>query len=102
MQQADPTMYCDLMAEVRGRFKVLHAVVNKKLDLGSDLARLEFSGLLLRKSLEQIALGSLISNRNAFCKAYSNFEKSWNARLILQDIERVNPEFYPRPVEEVG
>jgi hypothetical protein len=95
-------MYCQLMTEVKGRMSVLESVINKKIDLTSDLARFEFSALLLRKSLEQIALASLISNRVEFCKAYTHFESAWNARLILQDIERVNPQFYPRPVEEVG
>jgi hypothetical protein len=30
------------------------------------------------------------------------FEKLWNARLILNDIERLNPNFYPKPIREVS
>jgi hypothetical protein len=93
------TTYCSLMTEVKGRLATLDAVHSKRIDLGNDLARLEFCALLLRKSLEQIAIGSLVSNRDAFCAAYDQFETCWNAELILADIERVNPHFYPQPVE---
>lgn len=29
------------------------------------------------------------------------FQKFWNAKLILNDIERLNPDFYPVPTKEV-
>ncbi len=54
--QEAATTYCTLMAEVKGRLAVLHAVHSKTYDLGNDLARMEFCALLIRKSLEQIAL----------------------------------------------
>lgn len=92
--------YCNLMAEVKGRIAVLDSVYTKKVDLGSDLARLEFSALLLRKSLEQVAIASLVSNKKAFTAAYDHFAESWNARLIVRDIERVNPHFYPVPIND--
>jgi len=99
---SDAQLYCNLMTDVRGRMDVLRDVVSKAIALPNDLARLEFAALLLRKCLEQVALGSLISNREAYCVAYNKFEREWNARLILRDIERVNPPFYPIPVKQSG
>lgn len=100
--QEAATTYCTLMAEVKGRLAVLHAVHSKTYELGNDLARMEFCALLVRKSLEQVALASLVSNREAFCAAYDQFETCWNAKLILADVERVNPKFYPQPVETLA
>jgi hypothetical protein len=51
--------------------------------------------------LELIALGSLVLNRKEFERVNAEFAKFWNARLILQDIERLNPEFYPRPITDI-
>jgi hypothetical protein len=31
---------------------------------------------------------------------YERFATAWNARLLLRDLERVNPDFYPKPVVE--
>lgn len=100
MDAQDVVTYCNLMAEVKGRIAVLEAVYTKKINLGSDLARFEFSALLLRKSLEQVALASLVSNRAAISAAYKHFSDSWNARLIVRDIERINPQFYPVPIDD--
>ena len=90
------------MGDVRGRMDVLFDVSSKKVAMPNDLARLEFSALLLRKSMEQVVLGSLISNRDAYCAAFDQFERVWHAKLILRDIERVNPNFYPMPIKQIG
>ena len=99
---SDAQLYCNLMADVRGRLDVLRDVIAKTVALPNDLARLEFSALLLRKSMEQVAIGSLISNRDAYCAAFDEFQRVYHARKILRDIERVNPHFYPMPVVQEG
>lgn len=50
--------------------------------------------------LELIAFGSLVANKDSYSAAYAKFAEHWNARLMLRDVERVNPDFYPRPVIE--
>lgn len=57
--------------------------------------------LQLRKVMELIAFGSLVANKDIYSTTYEKFAAHWNARLLLRDLERVNPDFYPKPVVEV-
>lgn len=61
----------------------------------------ESVGLQIRKVLELIVFGSLVANRDIYSAAYEKFASHWNARLLLRDLERVNPNFYPKPVVEM-
>ncbi len=60
----------------------------------------ESVGLQIRKVLELIAFGSLVANKDVYSAAYEKFATHWNARLLLRDLERVNSDFYPKPVVE--
>lgn len=53
--------------------------------------------LQLRKVLELIAMASLVANKEAYSAAHNGFAKHWNAKRLLKDLERINPDFYPRP-----
>ena len=57
--------------------------------------------LQIRKILELIALSSLVANKEEYSKIRQKFHKDYNAKLILSDIERINPEFYPVPCRQV-
>lgn len=59
---------------------------------------IEFSLLQIRKILELIALSSLVSNFDLYKSQLENVERMWNARLIFRDIERINPDFYPKAI----
>lgn len=59
---------------------------------------IEFSLLQIRKILELIALSSLVSNVDLYKSQLKNVEHMWNARLIFREIERFNPDFYPRSI----
>lgn len=96
MQGADITKYVDLMEEVKRRIVVVNALLAEKPGLPYPATTVESLFLQLRKVLELIALGSLVANREEYSKVYAEFSKSWNARLLLRDLERVNPDFYPR------
>jgi len=61
---------------------------------------LESTYLQFRKILELIAFGSLVANERALSLIYAQFSRLWNARRLLEDIERVNPGFYPDPIIE--
>ncbi len=54
--------------------------------------------LQIRKILELIAFSSLIANKDIYSAQHKKFAEHWNARLVLQDLERVNPDFYPNPI----
>lgn len=58
----------------------------------------EFQALQLRKIIEQIMLASLVANAEEYKKVSEKFGTEWNARLICRDIERINPDFFPKAV----
>lgn len=59
---------------------------------------IEFCALQIRKILELIALSALISDLDVYLEKLNKIEKMWNARLIIQDIERIHSNFYPKPI----
>jgi hypothetical protein len=75
------------------------------IDLAEDLTpgvttyQHEYVALHIRKLLEQIAYSSLIVNGSAYQKHYPKFVNEWRPTQILRLIEKINPKFYPQPVE---
>lgn len=63
-----------------------------------EATNIETVCLQFRKILELIAFSSLIANVNEYSQQYDKFAEHWNARLMLRDLERVNANFYPRPI----
>jgi len=63
---------------------------------------LEQLALCARKCVELVALASLAANKFEYERARKKFSSDWNARLIFQDIERINRNFFPQPSEHVG
>ena len=57
--------------------------------------------LQIRKILELIALASIAANKDEYEKHRKNFHADWNAKKILAGLEKVNPNFYPRPTQQV-
>lgn len=101
MQQPDIIKYCNLMEEIKRRTAVIRAFGSGGVTVLYKATTIESVYLQFRKILELIALGSLVANKNEFSKVYCDFAKCWNAQYLLKDIERVNPDFYPRPIVEV-
>ena len=62
---------------------------------------LESSILQMRKAFESLAFSSIAANKSVYAKLRGNasknsdFSKDYNAKLIIKDIEKVNPQFYP-------
>lgn len=54
--------------------------------------------LQLRKVLELIAFSTLVSHREAYSKVRQDIAKDWHGNRILKAVEKINPAFYPRPV----
>jgi len=88
------------MEEIKRRITVIQLFLTKKCTTSYAETNFETMCLQIRKILELIALGSLVANKNEFTKFNDKFEKLWNAREILRDIKKVNPDFYPKPVNE--
>lgn len=62
------------------------------------LPDVEVGAVQLRKCLELIAMASITANESEYKAAHDTFKKQWNASLIVKDIERINPDFYPKPI----
>lgn len=99
MQDPDAGRYVDLMEEIKRRIVVVNALLLDKPALPYKATAIESLYLQFRKVLELVALGSLVANREAYSKVYAEFSKAWNARLLFRDLERVNPEFFPRALQ---
>src|SRR5258708_33794616 len=90
--------YLRLMSEIKGRKKVIHSFADGKELASFTVTSVEAIYLQFRKILELIAFGSLVANKDIFSKVHSKFSKYWNAELLIKDLGRVNPHFYPQPV----
>jgi hypothetical protein len=87
-------IYADLMDEARIRIHAMRDAIDAR---GSWAPRLlqEFLYLQLRTLCETIALGCLVAhgdvkNRNSL--------KRWDIPAVMKEMEKLNPDFYPRPV----
>lgn len=52
----------------------------------------------LRKLLEQIAFASLSAHKQAYAKVHNDFETHWNPKRLLTKLEKIHPDYYPKPV----
>ena len=86
------------MQKVKWRLQAIEEIKSKKRTTSFEHTNIEFCVLQIRKILELIALSSLVSDADIYKEQLNNVEKMWNARLILNDIERINPKFFPQPI----
>ncbi|MGC3983117.1 MAG: hypothetical protein QM808_17830 [Steroidobacteraceae bacterium] len=101
----DIEIYCGYMAEIRDRVNVIENVLNGVLAGIPPFVATEVVNLQFRKVLELIAFSTLAANKEAYASAHENFSKHWRAKKILEEISKLNPDFYPMaldPPEEVG
>jgi hypothetical protein len=102
---ADPSpdivKYCDLMEGIKLRMNVIDFFIVGKGHALYPPPTLESASLQLRKILELVAFGSLVANKDAYTAVYAKASKKWNASELLNELEQVNPDFYPVPVIEV-
>lgn len=91
--------YCNCMQEVRDRLALVDAVGEHRIGTSAQVYDVELVFLQIRKCLELIAFASLIANKDKYSVAYTNFASHWKAKQMLECIEKLNPNFYPVPVE---
>ncbi len=96
----DLSKYRDNLCEIKKRVEVIvDHLTDDSISIFS-ITDVEFLCLQFRKILELIALSSLVANKEEYSKQHDKFAKHYNARLILQDLERINVDFYPRPTKQ--
>ena len=91
--------YLRNMQIIKWRMKAIKDIRMNKCHTTYSATNVEFCALQIRKILELIALSSLISDLDVYREQLNGIEKKWNARLILQDIGRIHPDFYPVPID---
>lgn len=93
-------MYLKAMYEFRQRTVAVGLMCNNMylVKKGGNVFDIENICLQIRKLLELIAMSSLIMNKEAFEKAEKSFKTMWNAKLILKDIKRIHPQFFPMSI----
>jgi len=101
MNTPDIDLYCGLMAEIEKRIAVINAFATGAVHAVYAASDIESACLHLRKSLEIVAMASLVANKAEFSRMYANSAMYWRADLLLRDLERVNPGFYPHPILEI-
>jgi hypothetical protein len=93
-------LYAEQMREIKRRIEVIDFYLFKGGHAMYKPTTTESICLQFRKILELIAFSSLIANKPQYSAVHKNFETHWNAELLLKDLNRVNPDFYPKPIEE--
>jgi hypothetical protein len=85
------------MEDIKARVEVVLGVVERGVTVGRPDFDAEVACLNLRKILELIAFASLTANKEKYAEVHANFANHWRAKVLLQNLERIHPQFYPRP-----
>jgi len=97
----DVDRYRSGLMEIKRRMRVIDQIGKGELNIIYPATSVETAALQFRKVVELIAFSSLIAHKELYSETYEKFATHWNARLILQDLERINPNFYPEPILQV-
>ena len=90
--------YINNMNEIKRRVNVLQYITSTEKFLGEDDRDYEVACINLRKILELISFSSLVANVAEYSKIHQKYATHWRAKTILTEIEKINPDFYPKPV----
>jgi hypothetical protein len=86
------------MEEIKLRVEAVNAILQKRSTTICQATNIEFMCLQIRGVLELIALGSLVTDEKEYkIRSIELANNPWNAKVILREIERINPNFYPVP-----
>ena len=99
--EPDTKAYIAVMKGIKLRTAVVRALHGKKISVMYKATHVESMVLQVRMITELVALASLTANKSIFEKNKKKFEKHWNLKKILHDVENLNPHFYPQPIVEV-
>lgn len=89
------------MEEIKKRTEVVNGLIAGEFHAKYVQTTAESVCLQIRKILELIAMASLVANRSEYTKYRKNFRRDWNAKRILETLEKANPNFYPQPSRQV-
>lgn len=91
-------LYLRNMQIVKFRINSIRDIQSGNKSTSYHMTNIEFCVLQIRKILELIALSALISDMDVYETQLKKIGTMWNAKLIISDIERIHPDFYPYPI----
>ena len=93
----DVEQYCELMErtkeDLNGAIEIMEST-SIRLE-----TRIKTAAVQTRKILEDVAYASLVSNKDAGGKTQEELEELRYPKDIFRDLGKVNPDFFPTPVE---
>ena len=92
--------YRNIMDDIKRRLLAVNALLSGHASEGYMGAAIESAYLQYRNILELIAISSLAVDSQLDKKTRKKLEGTWKAGLILNEIEKVHPHFYPCPIGE--
>lgn len=90
--------YRNCLYEIQRRIMVIEDHLNERYVEKYLICEVEFICLQYRKILENIAFSSLCANIEQYKGVREKYYNDWNAKKILDAIEKINKDFYPKPV----
>ena len=113
LMKPDTERYIQVMCDIKWRAEtVLHIESNDrfyknkdKVNPYSDMSlmppaiMIETLALQIRRIIESIALASLVANEPLYREKVEQFKKLWRLAKIFEEIEKRNPDFYPKPIQ---
>ncbi len=93
--------YSDLISQIKPRIAAVDLMLDGRKQLLPFRQAVESAALQLRMSMEVVAFASLIANKDAYARERAAFAKDRDAGDLIRRLQRLNPNFYPRPVEPV-
>lgn len=99
LQASSPAaLYCAHMEDIKARVNRINKMISGHSPMKNEGWDGEVMMLFLRKCLEQLAFSSLIANKDAYAAAHADFATNWKLTKVLARIDKLNPDFYPRPL----
>lgn len=98
--QPDRNAYSSVMEEIKLREKVIRSFVLGERDALFNVTTVETIVLQVRMVLELIPMASLAAHKDLFNTASKKFRNHWHPGKILTELEALNPDFFPVPIEE--
>jgi len=98
----DISKYISCMEEIKLRVNYCHFLLDdEQLTNAPIMFAIEAASIQIRKILELIAFSSITANKEEYSKHFPLFSKHWRGKEIIAEMEKINPNFYPRPSKQI-
>lgn len=92
--------YAELMSAIKQRHHLLMRLIENQARM-PDWCVIEFTQLQVRKICETLAMACLVAHGDIEGTRSAKITKSYQADFIMNALEKLHPNFYPRPVKQI-